>query len=193
MLDQLYSFIFRGLLAEESLDKAGRRNKSIFSESSDGKLAERLCAHLLDTELVAKARKMSIVYTAICAFENSVRGFISKKLLEEKGEGWWEACVSVEIRKTAEQRKKDEERIRWHTARGGSMINYANFNDLIHIIQKKENWPYFEPHIVTIDWARQILDSLERSRNVIMHGGELDPQDIERIGTNIRDWIKQVG
>ena len=40
---------------------------------------------------------------------------------------------------------------------------------------------------------RQIFQTIERSRNVIMHSGELGRRDIERIGTNIRDWINQVG
>ncbi|MDU2194155.1 MAG: hypothetical protein E7E26_00215 [Clostridiales bacterium] len=41
--------------------------------------------------------------------------------------------------------------------------------------------------------AQEIFSTLERSRNVIMHSGELGKRDIERIGTNIRDWISQVG
>lgn len=56
-----------------------------------------------------------------------------------------------------------------------------------------QNYDLFEVHIVSIDWARQIFQTIERSRNVIMHSGELGRRDIERIGTNIRDWINQVG
>ncbi len=56
-----------------------------------------------------------------------------------------------------------------------------------------QNYELFEVHIVSIDWARQIFQTIERSRNVIMHSGELGRRDIERIGTNIRDWINQVG
>lgn len=56
-----------------------------------------------------------------------------------------------------------------------------------------QNYELFEVHIVSIDWARQIFQMIERSRNVIMHSGELGRRDIERIGTNIRDWINQVG
>ena len=56
-----------------------------------------------------------------------------------------------------------------------------------------QNYELFEIHIVSIEWARQIFSTLERSRNVIMHSGELGKRDIERIGTNIRDWISQVG
>lgn len=134
---------------------------------------------------------MSAVYTAIAAFENSVRKFVEKVLLEHKGENWWEECVSDKIRRTAESRKKEEEKIRWHTPRGDSMINYTEFGDLASIMA--QNYELFEVHIVSIDWARQIFQTLERSRNVIMHSGELGRRDIERIGTNIRDWINQVG
>jgi len=38
-----------------------------------------------------------------------------------------------------------------------------------------------------------LLCALETSRNIIMHGGILELEDVERIGMNIRDWIKQAG
>lgn len=56
-----------------------------------------------------------------------------------------------------------------------------------------QNLELFQDHIISLDWAKQIFTTLERSRNVIMHSGELGRRDIERIGTNIRDWISQVG
>ena len=63
--------------------------------------------------------------------------------------------------------------------------------DLVSIIH--QNFSLFEDHVVSIDWARQIILTLERSRNVIMHSGELGRKDIERIGIHIRDWINQIG
>lgn len=191
--DALYAFVFRGLLTEEALDKAGRQKRNVFSEVWESETSKRLAIPLLDEEFVRKSRKMAVVYTAICAFENSIREFISKKLLEEKGENWWELCVKSEIRKKAEDRKKSEKEVRWLTQRGDSMIHYTEFGDLISIMAKSENWPYFEPHIGNVDWAKQIITTLEKSRNIIMHSGELDPKDIERVGTYIRDWIRQVG
>lgn len=71
------------------------------------------------------------------------------------------------------------------------MINYVEFGDLASIMS--QNIELFEDHIVSIEWARQIFNTLERSRNVIMHSGELGKRDIERIGIHIRDWINQVG
>jgi|SRR3989344_183353 len=191
--DKLYSFAFRGLLTEESLDKAGRKSKGDFSEAWEAEISKRLGITLMDEGLIAKSRKMAVVYTAICAFENSVREFISKKLLEEKGERWWDICVKKEIRNKAESRKKSEKDVRWLTPRGDSMIYYTEFGDLISIMAKPENWKFFEVHIGNIDWAKQIINTLEKSRNIIMHSGELEPTDIERVGMYIRDWIIQVG
>ena len=47
---------------------------------------------------------MATVYTAIAAFENTVRHFVVKVLLEN----WWESCVSEKIRKLAESRKRED-------------------------------------------------------------------------------------
>jgi hypothetical protein len=190
MKDDVYAFVFRGLLTEEALDKAGRlvhRNSSL----ADSETEKRLSLQLLDEDIVAKARKMAAVYTAIAAFENSVRELITKKLLEELGEDWWEQGVSEKIRRTAETRSDEEEKIRWHTRRGSALINYTEFGDLASIIN--QNWDRFKDHLHNLDWVRQIIETLSRSRNLIMHSGELENEDIERIGIVIRDWVKQVG
>ncbi len=191
--NNLYSFIFRGLLSEEALDKAGRKSRPLFNEEIDVKISERLGINLIDEDQVKISRKMALVYIAISSFENSVRDFISKTLLEEKGADWWDVCVPEKIKKNSDIRMKEEAKYKWQTSRGDSLINYVDFGDLVSIMQKAENWFYFEPYLSSVEWARSIMDVLEKSRNVIMHSGELGDKDIERIGMNIRDWIKQVG
>lgn len=187
--DDFYSFAFRGLLAEEALDRAGRavrlRNEPI------SEIESRLSIGLLDEEAVTAARRMAAVYTAIAAFENSVRDLIARKLLEECGADWWTSSVSEKIRNRAEARYREELKIKWHAQRGKSLLWYADFGDLAPIIS--QNWIKFENHLQDQDWVRHILDTIERSRNVIMHSGELENADVERIGGVIRDWIRQVG
>ncbi len=134
---------------------------------------------------------MANVYVAIAAFENSVRALVSSVLLEQIGEKWWDTCVSEKIRTRAAQKKDDEDKIRWHVQRGADPINYTLMTDLVSIL--RQNWTQFEPYIPTIEWAASIMDVIERSRNVIMHSGNLSRTDIERVGIYIRDWIKQVG
>ncbi len=189
--DPLYSFVFRGILTEEALDNTERIKKSKVRDETFIEIHNSLGIDELDEELVINAQKMAIVYTAICAFENTIRVFVSKKLLETKGENWWTIAVSEKIRQRAESRRLEESKIRWHTPRGDTIINYTEFGDLISII--RNNIDEFEPHINSIEWAEQIIKTLERSRNVIMHSGELVNHDIERIGMYIRDWINQVG
>lgn len=191
MSNKLYAFAFKGLLTEEALDKAGRKGKSHFQDDLEKDIAKRLSLNSFEEDLVIRGKKMSIVYTAIFAFEISVRNFVSNILLEGKGETWWEKSVSARIRKKAESRKEEEDKVKWHTPRGANLINYTEFGDLATIMLN--NWPLFEPHIQSLDWAKQIFSSVERSRNVIMHSGELGIEDIERVSTSMRDWMRQVG
>ena len=191
MQDTLYAFVMKGELTKIALANAGVVSKHSSSELLAQEYVNSLSLDLLDDEHVNTAKEMSTVYIAIAAFENTVREFVIKILIENRGENWWEESVSDKIRSKAESRKHEEEKIRWHTPRGDSMINYVEFGDLASIMS--QNIELFEDHIVSIEWARQIFNTLERSRNVIMHSGELGKRDIERIGIHIRDWINQGG
>ena len=90
----LYSFVYRGVLADEAV------GQSLPARAGDAKEPEldiqrRLPLEVLDDALVVAARKMAWVYTAIAAFENSVRAFIEERLLEKVGATWWDTAVSA--------------------------------------------------------------------------------------------------
>lgn len=186
----LYEFAFRALLTEEALDRAGRIHPNLV-DVVDVTLAERLGTDALDEALVANARQMAVVFVVIVAFESGVRRFISNVLLEKIGADWWDKCATQSIKRKVESRQKDEELIRWHSPRGVAPILYTDMGDLASLI--RQAWPHFEAHVPSIEWAGSILDIVERSRNVIMHSGVLGREDIERVGINVRDWIRQVG
>jgi hypothetical protein len=188
-MDKYYSFVFKGLLTEEALDKAGRTNVSLLSSGDTIELEKRLCIDQVDVGILDKAREMSTVFIAIYSFENTVREFVQKKLLEEIGDDWWETSVPPKIQAKAKSRKAEEEKVKWHTQRGEALINFVDFGDLTSMINK--NWELFEPHLNIFEWVNQLFKSMERSRNVIMHSGELSKTDIERVGTLIRDWYSQ--
>lgn len=191
MEDEIYSFVLRGNLAKVAMERTQLLKNNIGSSYIDSEIAEHLSIDLLEDGHVKISKKMAAVYVAITSFENMVRDFIAKTLSEENGEDWWEKCVSDAIRKRAESRRKEEEKIKWHQQRGDRILNYTEMGDLNNIIA--QNWEQFEDYLNNLEWARQIINTLERSRNVIMHGGELGDRDIERVGTNIRDWVNQVG
>jgi hypothetical protein len=185
----VYEFVYRGQLSEEALDRAGRPRPSLALLDED--IAGRTALALLDEVFVERARRMATVYTAIAAFENMVRDLVRRTLLDDKGAKWWAEAVSSSVRSRAQKRQDDEAKHRFHTQRGDDPIDFIDFGDLLNIIRANE--AAFEASIPSPEWARGIFDAVERSRNVIMHSGTLDPEDIERVGVNIRDWVRQVG
>jgi hypothetical protein len=189
-MTHLYDFVYRGILTEESLDKVGRKTRASFAPADAARIKNALSFELLDADRVASAERMALVYTALHAFENSVRHFVGTAMAEEFQEDWW-AKVPTKVQGRVKTRMEDEARFRWHGARGGAEIEYCDFGDLSSIIVT--NWSVFEKVLVDMEWAKSTLSVLERSRNIVMHGGALARQDIERIGINIRDWTRQAG
>ncbi len=186
----LYSFVYRGVLTEEALDRVGRRRRNHFGAEEARAIQKSLSFDFLDPDLLNESQRMSFVYAAVHAFENAVRGMVTKAMAEKYGESWWEK-VPERIRKTSKTRMDEDSKFRWHGARGASEINYCDFGDLSSIIVT--SWEVFEDLLGNMEWAKATLNTLEKSRNIVMHGGSLAKEDVERIGMNIRDWIRQAG
>jgi hypothetical protein len=185
-----YEFAFRGLLTEEALDRAGRQAKLI-PGLFDAEVADMVSVNLLDDTFIGPAKQMAAVYIAVAAFENSARELVTRVMLEAFEENWWDEKVSERVRTHCKTRQEEEERNRFHKQRGDAPINYTELKHLVNII--RANWETFEPFLPSPEWTSSVFDAIERSRNVIMHSGVLDREDIERVGINIRDWVKQVG
>ena len=193
MKTDLYSFVFRGQLAEEALDKAGRKKYSteedaFFSEE----LAKKLHFNEIDSKYVEQSKTMLTVFATITAFENATREFVYSVLVEKHKNDWWSKGVQRSVRERAESRKEQEAKVKWHVSRGDAMMSYLDFGDLAKIMLSGDNWPLFESYVDSQDWVRAIFDDIEKSRNVIMHSGVLDEYDIARVGLNIRDWLRQI-
>ena len=189
-MDELYTFVYRGVLTDESLDKAGRRERVSFGPEDAEQTRALLSFELLENERIIEAENMAVTYTAIHAFENSVRHFVAAAMAEAHQEEWWQQ-VPERVRKKVAARADEDSKFRWHGSRGGSEIEYSDFGDLSSIVAS--NWSVFEDVLVDLEWAKSTLSVLERSRNIVMHGGVLARQDVERIGMNIRDWLRQAG
>lgn len=184
-----YEFWSRAVLTESALDSAGRIDRRL-ADDTDG-LRASLHYELFDEGDLSASLRMANVYAAITAFERSARRFITKVMQEAHGDTWWDTNVSEAIRKHVTGRREEEEQNGWHGARGQSPLTYTEMKHLVNIMA--QNDADFEPYVPKIEWARNIFQTIERSRNVIMHSGTLDQIDIDRVGMNIRDWLVQVG
>src|SRR5258707_6006669 len=120
-----------------------------------GSTTDSLSFGLLDSDLLADAQRMSIAYTAIHAFENTVRKLVIKAMAESHGESWW-TKVPERIQKTVKTRMEEDARFRWHGARGSTEINYCDFGDLSSIIVT--NWSMFEPVVANMEWAKAVIN-----------------------------------
>jgi hypothetical protein len=187
--DDIYAFVYRGQLARTAIRQvSGSRSAD---KEGFAAVTHRLPFELLEERLVTRAREMAVVYAAIAAFENAVRYFVEKRLLEEVGENWWEQCVPEKRREKAQSRRDQEDKIRWHAKRGASLLEYTEIEDLKSIIVTKQD--IFLPIVQSIEWVKHILDTVEHSRNIIMHSGYLEREDVERLGIAMRDWLAQIG
>jgi hypothetical protein len=157
----------------------------------DADVATHVSLDVLDEVHIADAKSMAAVYVAVAAFENSVRQLVTAVLREAVGDDWWETAVSSSIQRSCKVRQEEEEKHRFHTQRGDSPIMYTDLKNLANII--RANGEHFADFLPSAEWASAIFDAIERSRNVIMHSGRLDAEDVARIGVNLRDWVKQVG
>ncbi len=86
-VDDAYRFVFKGHLTESALDRAGRKRRHDLSFDAES-LRKSLGVDVLDTEFVASAERMSLVYVTVAAFENSARELVTRVLLEAEGEDW---------------------------------------------------------------------------------------------------------
>ena len=186
----LYAFVYRGVLTEEALNRTGRQRRSHFGAEDAQELQQSLSFDSLDPDLLAEGQRMSVVYAALHAFENAVRATVTKAMAEKHGANWWDK-VPERIRRTSKSRMEEDAKFRWHGARGSNEINYCDFGDLSSIIVT--NWDVFKDLLGNVEWVKAMLTSLEKSRNIVMHGGTVAKEDVERIGMNIRDWIRQAG
>ena len=188
----LYSFAFRGMLAEQALDKAGRKQYATDDAFFSDDLAKKLHFDEIDPKYVEQSKTMITVFATITAFENATRELVFSVLVAHYKTEWWIKGVQNNIRTRAESRKEAESKIKWHVSRGDAMMSYLDFGDLAKIMLSSENWSLFQPYVDSQDWLRALFDDIEKSRNVIMHSGVLDEYDIARVGLNIRDWLHQI-
>lgn len=195
MKTDLYSFAFRGLLAEEALDKAGRKRYSTEEAFFSEDLAQKLHFNEIDSKYVEQAKTMVTVFATITAFENATREYVYVTLTGAYGSDWWTKGVQEGIRNKAQSRKDSETKVKWHVNRGDAMMSYLEFGDLPKIMCSRENWQYFEPYFNFPngqEWVKTVFETIGNSRNVIMHSGVLDELDIVRVGINIQDWLRQI-
>jgi hypothetical protein len=182
--------VFNGLLLEDSLQRLNETGIHV-DRGTQAEPVIRIEESDFSPRIIHQAGRMASVYTAFFSLENAVRELIEARLLERKGLTWWKDCVPEKIQKSAIGLKEKEQKNRYHAPRSSSDIGYTLFGNLAQIIIA--NWEDFSDLFPDQHWLSSRFNDLELSRNIIMHSGVLPENEIERIESIARDWIRQVG
>lgn len=191
MTAALQAFLYRAVTANARLDEM----------ADAGLLAERAAAprssasspvaeFTLDVRLTA--RRMGAVYELLYCLENSLRELIERTLQETLGpDQWWSEGVPSRIREPAERRARDDERARWHGARGESLLSYTDFPQLGEMIV--DRWDDFADLLGDRRWVENYFSEMNRTRRALAHTGQLTDADVERMEMRVREWLRVVG
>ena len=183
-------FVFNAMLAENSLGQLADQGISVRGSNATPPTVS-VDEMGFSPRILYDATKMSSVFMAFYCLENSARELITERLLARKGTDWWDSAVPGKIKESVQKLKDREEKNRYHAPRSSALIGYTMFGNLAQIIIA--NWNEFSDLLPDQAWITSRFNDLEMSRNIIMHTGTLPQLEVERIGSIVRDWIRQVG
>jgi hypothetical protein len=116
------------------------------------------------------------------SFENELRLFIEKRMLEVAGKNWWKARVPPDVQEHCEKNKA--KKLPRKDSPFKSEIFFIEFNDYIKIITRKDNWQQvFRTYFIQEEWIRTKLNEISPIRNDIGHsrGKGLSAEDIKKL------------
>jgi hypothetical protein len=187
---ELEAYFFRALRANvevDSLEADGTLEASRPDEAS----ASSAIRNFNPTARV-HAERMGEVYKLLYCLENSVRELVESTLREKFGpEDWWSLGIPEKIRKSAEGRKRDDLKARWHGPRGESPLSYVDFPQYADVIS--EQWTLFEDLLGDRDWVISYFNEMNRTRRALAHTGQLSATDVARMELRVDDWLRVVG
>ena len=111
---------------------------------------------------------------AVSELERRIRDCIDTVLMEHVGEGYWRARIPQAVRESAEGRIRDaaakDPNLDGDDFRGPRpRLDYCNVMDYQTIIEKGDNWPFFEPTFRKKHELQRYLTSFSEYRNAVMH------------------------
>lgn len=192
MVREIQAFFFRAASANQGVERLideGRLERG--AERSPESSAQGTLDYF-GFDVRIKARQMGAVYELLYCLENSARELVQTTLTETLGpDDWWDKGVPEKIRRSAEYRKRDDERARWHGPRGGSLLNYVDFGDLGDIILYR--WQDFEDLLGDKHWVENYFNEMNRTRRALAHTGELSEHDVRWMEFRVLQWLRVVG
>jgi hypothetical protein len=148
-------------------------------------------APILPRNKLIEAQEMANVYPLIYVLENSIRELIDKLMTKHYGADWWNSQAPSSLRNEVEHRMVDDKKDSWHQRRGSRPIDYTDLKDLPRLMSKLES--VVVPDIIPdLDWFRQLVKEVYKSRCVVCHMNPLDKINIDSVSLKFKQWQKQI-
>lgn len=149
---------------------------------------------LLTIGNIKDASENGEIYPNLFLFENSMRTFIEKVMVQRYGSEWWKTRVNSEVQTGVKNRMRKEKLNPWHGSREASEIFYSDFTDLVKILNKNTSdfSPFFRQLPGGLSWLTQRLAELALSRHNIAHSAPLKKRDRNRFRMYFQDWYSQL-
>jgi len=144
----------------------------------------------LPSDLLEKGQEMAQVYLYLYCAENILRLFI-ERIASERVTDLANLTIPKTVRDGIAVRKRNEERNKWLSIRGGSDLFYVDFKELADIITN--NWTIFGTYFPDQAWIRTKIEEMAHCRNLIAHNSYIDDHERDVIRLNFRSILRQIG
>lgn len=146
---------------------------------------------LLSRSKLKEANEMSDIFPYLYLLENSIREFIDRIMTAQYGSNWWDSQAPPELQKEVIKRMSDDKRDSWHQRRGARPIDYLDLKDLPRLMNKLEK--VVVPDIISdLDWFRQLVKQVYKSRCVVCHMNPLHKDNVDAVLVWFNQWQKQI-
>ncbi len=142
-------------------------------------------------DVLFKGKEMMKVYLYLYAIENYLRLFIEQECISAYGEEYFpQLTLTKTIKDMIRGRKRNEEKNRWISVRGGSDLFYLDFIELSSLIQN--NWSLFKKYFPDQSWVHSKLNELYGIRNLIAHNSYVGEHERNILQVTFRSIVKQL-
>jgi predicted restriction endonuclease len=146
---------------------------------------------LLPLSKLNEANEMSDIFPYLYVLENSIREFIDRIMTTRYGTNWWDSQAPKHLRDDVSIKMTGDKRDSWHQRRGDRPIDYLDLKELPRLMNKIEE--VIVPDIIPdLDWFRQLVKQVYKSRCVVCHMNPLDKNNVDAVVVWFKQWEKQL-
>lgn len=188
MKKSIKEFIASNLFIDNDLSQISNKyGLELMDKSFETPKNDKVYYPQFSIDIRKEAEEMATHYQVFYCLENSIRSLISERLIEEKGNNWWEDRVPEDVKRKVVERMKKEIKDAV-TIRSTKHIDYTTFGELGEII--KSNWKIFSDTFSDIKAIEAVLNRLNTVRAPIAHCCPLKEDEIVRLNLSVRDFYR---